>query len=335
MESPILVGRRQFVILLGGLAAWPFATRAQQPDRVRRIGVLMAMAATDADAQPRIRTIQRGLEDLGWTEGRNIRIDYRWATVDAESLRAHAAELVGLAPDVIIGVATPVLMALRQETRSIPIVFVQVIDPVSRGFVTSLARPGGNITGFTNFDFPMGGKWVETIREIAPPITRVAVIFNPETAPYAEPFLRQIETAALSLNVKAFGAPVRDTAELERATSALATEPRGGMIILPDVFTTVHRDLIVELAARHRLPAIYPFRYFATSGGLISYGVDALDLFRRSASYVDRILKGTSPSELPVQGPIKFELVINLKAATALGITAPPTLLARADEVIE
>ena len=279
--------RREFItVLVGAAAAWSVPVRAQPPDRIRRIGVVMAMAATDADAEPRIKAIQQGLQEFGWTEGRNIRIDYRWATVDADRIRAHAAELVRLAPDVIIGVATPVLMALRQETRSIPIVFVQVIDPVSRGFVTTLARPGGNITGFTNFDFPIGGKWVETLREVAPPITRVAVIFNPETAPYAEPFLRLIEAAALSFNVKAFGAPVRDTAELERATSALATEPRGGMIILPDVFTTVHRDLIVELAARQRLPAIYPFRYFATSGGLISYGVDALDLFRRSASYV-------------------------------------------------
>ena len=329
--------RREFIVLLGAAAvASPLPpVRAQPPDRIRRIGVIMAMAATDADAEPRIKAIQQGLQEFGWTEGRNIRIDYRWATVDADRIRAHAAELVGLAPDVIIGVATPVLMALRQETRSIPIVFVQVIDPVSRGFVTTLARPGGNITGFTNFDFPMGGKWVETLREVAPTVTRVAVIFNPETAPYAEPFLRLIEAAALSFNVKAFGAPVRDTAELERATSALATEPRGGMIILPDVFTTVHRDLIVELAARQRLPAIYPFRYFATSGGLISYGVDALDLFRRSASYVDRILKGTSPSELPVQGPIKFELVINLKTAKALGLNVPLQLRQRADEVIE
>ena len=328
--------RREFItVLVGAAAAWSVPVRAQPPDRIRRIGVVMAMAATDADAEPRIKAIQQGLQEFGWTEGRNIRIDYRWATVDADRIRAHAAELVGLAPDVIIGVATPVLMALRQETRSIPIVFVQVIDPVSRGFVTTLARPGGNITGFTNFDFPIGGKWVETLREVAPPITRVAVIFNPETAPYAEPFLRLIEAAALSFNVKAFGAPVRDTAELERATSALATEPRGGMIILPDVFTTVHRDLIVELAARQRLPAIYPFRYFATSGGLISYGVDALDLFRRSASYVDRILKGTSPSELPVQGPIKFELVINLKTAKALGLNVPLQLRQRADEVIE
>jgi putative ABC transport system substrate-binding protein len=330
------VRRREFIGLVGGAAlALPFAARAQQPGQVRRISVLMAMAATDADAEPRIRTIQQALQELGWTEGRNIRIDYRWSAVDAESIRAHAAELVGLAPDVIVGVATPVVTALHQETRTIPIVFVQVIDPVSRGFVASLARPGGNITGFTNFDFPMGGKWVQTLKEVAPTVTRVAVIYNPETAPYGAQFLGQIEAAALSFNVNAFDGLVRDTAGLERATSALAAEPNGAMIVLPDVFTTVHRDLIVELAARHQLPGIYPFRYFATSGGLISYGVDALDLFRRSASYVDLILKGTSPSALPVQAPLKFELVINLKTATALGLTAPPSFLARANEVIE
>jgi putative tryptophan/tyrosine transport system substrate-binding protein len=224
---------------------------------------------------------------------------------------------------------------LRQETRAIPLVFVQVIDPVTRGFVATLARPGGNITGFTNFEFPMGSKWVEILKEIAPVVAHVAAIYNPQTAPYGEEFFRQIKVAGSSLALEAIDAPVRQPGDLQRAIAEVATKPHGGLIVIPDGFTTVHRNLIVELATQHRLPAIYPFRYFAVSGGLVSYGVDSLDLFRRSASYVDRILKGESPGELPVQAPTKFELVINLKTAKSLSFDVPPMLLARADEVLE
>ena len=330
------INRREFITLLGSAAAaWPLAAGAQQSERVRRIGVLMAIAENDAEAQPRVKAFEQGLREWGWTSGQNLRIDYRWIGADTAKTPAYAAELVRSAPELIIANSTPVLAALRQETRTIPLVFVQVIDPVSRGFVASLARPGGNITGFTNFEFPMGSKWLEILREIAPSTSQIALLFNPETAPYGEQFFRHIKAAASLLMVEVMEASIRQAAELEHSIVAVAAKANGGLIVMPDGFTSVHRDTITELTARHHVPAIYPFRYFAASGGLVSYGVDSLDIFRRAASYVDRILKGESPSELPVQAPIKFEFVINLKTATALGLTVPPSLIARADEVIE
>jgi putative tryptophan/tyrosine transport system substrate-binding protein len=330
------VNRRSFITLLGGAAAaWPLAARAQQGERVRRIGVLMPLAADDPEAQPRVNAFEQALQKLGWTEGSRLRIEYRLAGSDPGLIRAHAAEIVGLSPDVILANATPVLTAILRETSTIPVVFVQIIDPVSRGFVSSLARPGGNVTGFTNFEFPMGGKWVEMLKEVAPAVTSVAVVSNPDTAPYGGPFFQQIRTSAISLAIEASEARVHDVAGLERAVAEIAAKSNGGLIVLPDIFTTVHRDTIIALTSLHRLPAVYPFRYFASRGGLISYGVDAVDLFRRSADYVDRILRGERAADLPVQAPVKYELVINLKTAKALGLEIPPSVLARADEVIE
>jgi len=327
--------RREFITLLGGAATWPLSALAQPPARKRRIGVLMALSESDPEAKPRVEAFEQGLQDWGWVKEQNLLIDYRWIGTDITQTQSHAAELVRSAPELIIANATPALAALRQETRTIPLFFVQVIDPVRRGFVATLARPGGNITGFTNFEFPMGSKWVEILKEIAPAIASVAVIHNPITAPYGEEFFRQIKAAASSLMIEAIDALVEEPADLRRTIPEVAAKPQGGLIVIPDGFTSVHRDLIVKLAAEHRLPAIYPFRYFAASGGLVSYGVDSRDIFRRSASYVDRILKGESPSELPVQAPTKFELVINLKTAKSLTVAVPGRLLALADEVIE
>ncbi|MGB9114893.1 ABC transporter substrate-binding protein [Bradyrhizobium sp.] len=322
--------RREFITLAGGAAAWPLAARAQQAGRVRRIGLLMTMAETEPEAQARLTSFRAGLQQLGWTEGHNIKIDYRFAAGDPDRLRSSAMELVRLAPDAILANGTAILSALKRETQNIPIVFVLVPDPVGDGFVDSLARPGGNVTGLTNFEFPMGGKWVELLKEIAPRLSQVALVFNPETAPYARKFLQSVAQGA-----EATLLPVRSDAEIERAAETVASNSNSGLIILPDLFTSGHRELIVAQAERYRLPAIYPFRFFARSGGLLSYGVDTLDLFRRSASFVDRILKGEKPSDLPVEAPIKFELVINLKTARALGLDVPLQLQQRADEVIE
>jgi putative ABC transport system substrate-binding protein len=327
--------RRQFITFLGGAAAWPVAARAQRQDRTRRVGVLMALAQTDPEAQVRAHAFEAGLRDLGWVDGRNLRLDYRWVP-DASRLRAQASELVGLAPDLIVAVGTPVVAGLLPLSRTLPIVFVGVTDPVGSGFVPNLARPGGHVTGFTLFEFSIGSKWLEVLKEIAPGVKRVAVVFSPDTAPFAPLFWQPVvEAAARSFAVAPMQMPVRDGRELAGEIEALAHEPDGGLMVLPDVSTGNNRDMIIALAARHRLPAVYPFRYFATSGGLFSYGSNAADLFRRAASYVDRILKGAKPGELPVQAPTKIELVINLKTAKALGLDVPPTLLARADEVIE
>jgi len=321
--------RRDFIALIGGAAAMlPVEVRAQS--QVRRISVLMTMAETEPEAQARLASFRAGLQQLGWVEGRNIKIDYRFAAGDPERLKSAAAELVRLAPDVILANGTAILSALRRETRNIPIVFVLVPDPVGDGYVDSLAHPGGNATGLTNFEFPMGGKWVELLKEIAPRVSQVALVFNPDTAPYAPKFLQFVargSEAALS--------PVRSVAEIEHAAETAATKSNSGLIILPDLFTSGHRELIVAQAQRYRLPAIYPFRFFAESGGLLSYGVDTLDLFRRSASFVDRLLKGEKPGDLPVEAPTKFEMVINLKTAKALGLDIPLQLQQRADEVIE
>jgi putative tryptophan/tyrosine transport system substrate-binding protein len=331
-----MIRRRDFITLLGGAAAaWPLAARAQRTERVRRIGMLQPLAADDPEAQLRVSAVNGRLKELGWTDGSNVRIDYRWTSGNTALMRTQAADLVSLTPDVILGASTPVVAALRAETSTIPIVFVQVIDPVAAGFVTSLARPGGNVTGITNFEFTVGGKWLETLKEISPRLVRVAVLYNPKTAPYAGSLLRSIGSAAPSFAVEPTDTPVANAAEIERAIDSFAQTSNSGLLVLPDSTTLLHRDLIIARAAHHRLPAIYPFRYFAINGGLVSYGTDAADTHRQAVSYVDRILRGTKPEDLPVQAPIKFELIVNLKTAKALGLEVPPTLLARADEVIE
>jgi ABC-type uncharacterized transport system substrate-binding protein len=329
--------RREFITLLGGAAvAWPLAARAQQAERVRRIGVLMAYAEGDREGAGFVATFREGLQQLGWAEGRNIRIDFRWAALDAELMQRFAKELVALQPDIILSNTTPTTTALLQQTRTVPIVFVLVADPVGSGFVASFPRPGGNATGFTNIEPTMPSKWLELFKEIAPRIARVAALFNPATARYAEYYLGPLKAAAASFAVEASAAPVHDISEIEPTIAAQAREPNGGLIVMPDSFTVAHRTEITLLAARYSLPALYPFRLFTELGGLLSYGNDLTDQFRRAATYANRILKGAKPSELlPVEAPVKFELVINLKTAKALGLEVPATLLARADEVIE
>ena len=297
--------------------------------------MLMAVAESDPDVRSGVAAFRQRLDELGWSQDRNLRIDYRWGGADRGRIRALAKELVDLSPAVLVGHSTPSVVALQQETGSIPIVFLTVTDPLGQGLVASLAHPGGNITGFSVFEFSLGTKWLEALKQIAPGITRVTAIFNPETAPYYALYLRSIEQAALSFAVKPTAVEIHDDADIERAISTLAREPDGGLIVVPDSFNIVHRRTIIGLVDRYRLPAIYYFRYFATDGGLIAYGPDEIDLFRRTASYVDRILKGAKPSDLPVQQPTKFELVINLKTAKALGLTIPESFLLRADEVIE
>jgi ABC-type uncharacterized transport system substrate-binding protein len=328
--------RRQVLRLLGGAAAaWPLAARAQG-ERARRIGVLMGYIESDPDAQAWYSAFRVALQRLGWTEGRNTQIDTRWARPDdAESMRHFAKELVAPQPNVILSSTTPTTSALLQQTHTIPIVFAIVADPIGSGFVASFARPGGNVTGFIFTEPTMAGKWLELLKGIAPRIARVAMLFNPVSAPYAEYWLNPLKAAATSFAVEAIPAPVRDRSELESIIAAQASEPNGGLIVMPDSFTDVHRVEIALLAARYRLPAVYPFRLFAEVGGLLSYGVDRTDNFRRAAGYVDRILKGERPADLPVQAPTNYELVINLKTSKALGLTVPDSLLARADEVIE
>jgi putative ABC transport system substrate-binding protein len=325
--------RRKYLL---AAIAWPLAARAQPADRLRRVGVLMNRPAGDADAQASFAVFKQGLEKLGWTDGRNLRLDHRWGTADAKTLQPAAAELVGLQPEVILASATDGLAALRQETRTIPIVFVSVSDPVGQGLVASLARPGGNLTGFTAFEFSMGGKWMQLLKDIAPRVTRVAVVFNPVTAPYYASFLGPMEAAARSLAVETVAVSVRDPAAIEgTVTAALGRKSQGGLIAPSDAFTSTHRAQVIALAARNRLPAIYAFRFFPAEGGLMSYGIDRTDLYRRAAPYVDRILRGENPGGMPVQQPTKFELVINLKTAKALGLAVPPALLGLANEVIE
>jgi putative tryptophan/tyrosine transport system substrate-binding protein len=329
------VRRREFITLLGGAAAaWPVAARAQPPGRMRRIGVLMNVAADDPEGQARLSALLQGLQELGWADGRNVRIDTHWAAGDVEAIRRHAAELVALAPDVILVSGTPATGALQQATRTVPVVFVQVPDPVGAGFVEGLARPGGNATGFTVFEYVMSAKWLELLKEIAPRVTRVAVLRDLAIAAGSGQ-LGAIQAVAPSFGMELSPVGVRDAGEIERAVTAFARGSNRGLIVTGSTATIVHRGLIVTLAARHRLPAVYPFRYFVTSGGLISYGPDSIDPFQRAAGYVARILKGEKPADLPVQAPTKFELVINLRTAKALGLTVSETLLARADEVIE
>jgi ABC-type uncharacterized transport system substrate-binding protein len=329
------MNRREFIALLGGAAAaWPLAVRAQQTERVRRIGVLMTLAADDPEGQARLTAFVQGLQELGWTDGRNVRIDYRWPAGDAERTRRYATELAALAPDVILAGGGSVVPSLLQATRTVPIVFTQTPDPVGAGFVNSLARPGGNATGFLLYEYGISAKWLELLKEIAPRVTRAAVIRDAAIASGTGQW-GAIQTAAPSFGVEVSPVNVRDAGEIERDVAAFARSPNGGLIVAASTLAVVHRDLIVTLAARHKLPAVYSSRFFVAAGGLISYGPDSIDPHRRAAGYVDRILKGEKPADLPVQAPTKYELAINLKTARALGLDVPPTLIATADEVIE
>jgi putative tryptophan/tyrosine transport system substrate-binding protein len=327
--------RREFMALLGGIAlVRPRAALADNP--VRRIGMLMPFAEDDPEAVIRVAVLQQKLQELGWVVGRKLRIEARWSGGDVARTRTAAAELVATAPDVILAAGTPALTALTQQTRSVPIVFVAVPDPVGQGLVASLARPGGNVTGFANLDFPVGGKWLELLKAVAPGVTRVVLLFNPETAAGGGSHLLQLlREGAGSLLLESIAGPVQERGEIERTIETFARGPNGGLLVLPDNFINANRKLIVALAEKHRLPAIYPSRFFVTAGGLLSYGIDVLDMYRGAASYIDRILKGANPGDLPVQQPTKFELAINLRTAKTLGLTVPATLLARADEVIE
>jgi putative ABC transport system substrate-binding protein len=326
--------RREFMMLLAVAgAAWPIAATAQQAERMRRIGVLMNLAADDPESTARFSAFLQGLQESGWSIGRNVLIETRWGAGEIERYHRYARELVALAPDVILAASSPVMAALQQATRTAPIVFVQVIDPVGAGFVASLSRPGGNVTGFALFEYGISGKWLELLKQIAPSMTRVAVLRDSAIVGIGQ--LGAIQAVAPSFGVELSPLSVHDASEIERGVTAFAGMPNGGLIVTASNLTAVHRDLIITLAARHRLPAVYPYRYFGTSGGLVSYGPDTVQPFRRVAGYVDRILKGEKPADLPVQAPTKYELLINLKTAKALGLEVPPMLLARADEVIE
>jgi putative ABC transport system substrate-binding protein len=327
--------RRQFITILGLAAtAWPLAARAQQAERMRRIGVLMALASDDPQGQARLVAFVQGLQELSWTDGRNVRIDTRWAAGDADRFRKYAAELIALAPDVILASGGTGVGALLQVTRTVPIVFTQTNDPIGAGYVDDLARPGGNATGFTNMEYGMSGKYLELLKEIIPRMVRAAVLRDP-TIPQGIGQFSAIQAVAPSLGVELRPIDVHDAPEIERAVMAFARSPNGGLIVTGSALTAVHRDLIITLAGQLKLPAVYWDRFFVTAGGLISYGPDSIDPHRRAAGYVDRILKGAKPADLPVQSPTKYELAINLKTAKALGIDVPPQLLARADEVIE
>ena len=326
--------RREFIALIGSGAAWPLAALAQRLEQLRRIGVLAPYAENDPDAQTRNAAFLQGLQESGWTDGHNVRIDHRWGTGDVDLNRRNAAELIALAPDVVLAVGTPSLDALQKTTQTVPIVFVLAPDPVGAGYVKSLARPGGNITGFTTFEYSTGAKWLELVKAIAPSVTRAAVLRDTTTSAGIG-WWGAIQTAAPQFGVEVLPVDVRDASEIERAVAAFAQSSNGALIVPGSASAVIHRDLIVALAARSKLPAVFYERYFAAAGGLISYGPDFLDLFRRSASYVDRILKGEKPADMPVQAPNKYELLINLKTAKALGLVIPPSLLATADEVIE
>jgi putative ABC transport system substrate-binding protein len=329
--------RREFIAALGGAAAWPLAARAQQPDRMRLIGVLMAYVESDSTAQSWLAAFRAALAKLGWTEGSNLRIELRWSATDADRMRTLAKELVDLRPNAIFGVTTPAIGALARETRTIPIVFAGVSDPIGAGYVDNLARPGGNITGFmtSNGDPALGGKWVELLKQIAPRTLHVALLFNPATTVPLQFFMPSIQAAASSFAVEVSAAPVHAKDEIEGVIAAQAHDPGGGLIMMPDVFNDVNRELIIALAVRYSVPAIYYNRFFSEPGGLISYGDARSEQFRLAAGYIDRILKGEKPANLPVQVPTKFELIINLKTAKALGLTVPDKLLSTADEVIE
>jgi putative ABC transport system substrate-binding protein len=327
--------RRKFIAFVCGAIAWPLATRGQQPDRVRRVGVLISgLAEDDPETRARITTFEQELSKSGWITGQNIRLDYRYGRGDPKRIRDSVADLVATPPDVILAGSSVALIALQQATRTVPIVFVQVVDPVGSGFVTSLAKPGGNITGFANYDYEIGGKWLETLKEIAPRIRRVAILRDPSLTQSVGQ-LGAIQASAQSVGVTVSPVGVREPGEIEQAINTFGREPNGGLIVVASSAIAVNRKLIIALAAAQHLPAIYPYRYYCESGGLVSYGVDPIDLWRRGASYVDRILHGERPADLPVQAPTKLQLVINLKTAKALDLSVPAALLARADEVIE
>ena len=328
------IGRREFNKLLGGAVAWPLVARAEPADRMRRIGVLMGVAENDPEGQAGVAAFQQGLADLNWADGRNVRIEYRWAAGDVDRIRAYTRELVALAPDVLVGNGTPALRALRDATHSIPIVFVLVNDPVGQGFIANLARPGGNITGFTIFEHAFAGKWLEMLKEVVPGIIRVAVLQNPDH-PAWNSYLRAIGAVASGMGVEVTAAPVNTAADIQAAIPAFALVPNGGLILLPSPVATAHRELIASVALRRGLPSIYLSRIYPMSGGLMSYGINLIEPYRQAAVYVDRILRGEKPADLPVQAPTKYELVVNVRTAKALGLEIPPSLLARADEVIE
>jgi putative ABC transport system substrate-binding protein len=327
------VKRREFIALVGGAAAWPFEARAQQVERMRRIGVLVSVAEDDPVTKEQLAAFRQGLEKLGWSEGRNIRVDYRFAPAGTRA-QLLAKELIALQPDVVLARGTPITAALQQESRTVPIVFLFVNDPIGSGFITSLARPGGNLTGLALLEGSVAGKWLAMLKEIAPRVTRAALLINVQTSSFAH-YLSDAEAMARSLAIELVLKPVENAADIERGIELMAREPNGGLVLPPDATIVVHRDLIVALAARYRLPAVYAFRAFVLAGGLMSYGTNDVDLFRQATSYVDRILRGANPAELPVQAPTAYETVLNLKTAKALGLSVPPGLLVAADEVIE
>jgi putative tryptophan/tyrosine transport system substrate-binding protein len=325
--------RREVLALVCGAATWPLVSHAQYTKR--RIGVLSQYAENDLEGQIRAKALEDALKKLGWTKGDNLQVDYRWASGDSERFRLYAADLARLGEDAILAISSPAVKALQRETRTIPLVFTQVSDPVGQGISESMARPGGLTTGFTNFDPAISGKWLELLKEAAPIVMRAAVVYNPKTAPYTDLYIRSIEASAPSTGVKVTTTPLGSEADIEAALATHAREEGGGLIVMTDAFNSVHRKQIIELAKRFALPAIYPFPYFAAEGGLMSYGIDQIEQYRGAAIYIDRILNGAIPGDLPIQTPTRYELAINLKTAKALGLTIPPTLLARADEVIE
>ena len=328
--------RRKFITLLAGSAvAWPLAVQAEPSDRTARIGVLMGIGENDPEAGPRVEALEQGFRELGWVKGRNLLLDYRWTAGDLDRARRFAKEIVELKPDLIVVHSTPAVKALRQLTTTTPMVFVLIADPIGSGFVQNLSHPGGNITGFMNVDSPMTSKWLELIVEIAPKTRQVALIYNPNTAPFYQEFLRTFDVAAPKFNVRGIAAPITDANGIERAIKELGQSPDTALFVLPDVFVQVHRALIIKLTEQYHVPAIYPYRFFPTSGGLLSYGIDTVIVFRQAAGYADKILKGVAPNDLPVQAPLTFKLVVNLKAAHAIGLSIPESFLLRADEVIE
>jgi putative tryptophan/tyrosine transport system substrate-binding protein len=329
------VRRREFITLIGGAATWPLVARAQQSERMQRVGVLLGVAEDHVQAQLRVRAFQKGLRDLGWVQGRNIRIDYRFAASDPNRIREHVAELIKLTPDVIVGNSSPVLTALRQATSTIPIVFAVVNDPVGQGFISSAAHPGGNVTGFSFIESELVGKWLVMLKDVVPNLSRANLMFNPALAPYYDVYLRSFETALRSIKAEIKAAPVRETSEIEAIIIKLARDSGNGLIAAADPFILDNLNTISQLTLQHRMPAISVYQQFVSEGGLMSYGPDTADIFRRAAGYVDRILKGAKPADLPLQAPDRFELAINLKTAKVLGLTVPPPLLATADEVIE
>jgi putative ABC transport system substrate-binding protein len=328
--------RRDFLSLIGGATAtWPLAVRAQQPARLRQVAILRAEVAGDPEGLRNSGALIQGLQALGWTQGRNVRIEQRWAGGSVDAMKALAKELVALEPDVIVVVSTPVSAAVMQETHTIPIIFVQNFDPVGSGLVKSLVAPDGNITGFTSYEPGISSKWLELLKGVAPQVARVAIMYNPQTAPYAGVFLRSIEAASPIFAIQPIAMPIQDSGTIEKSIEAFAREINPGLMVLPDATTTVHEKLIVKLASQHRLPAIYPWRHYVTAGGLMCYAVDLPVLWRRAASYVDQVLKGEKPANLPIQQPTKFELVINLTAAKAVGLTIPASILSLADDLID